>query len=397
MSPTEKIFMEFWHWVGGDGASGKAAYTWIRGCYDADGRYYHDWTHVEEMVQRLYAHFSESGTLVGNPSKAWGVIYAAFMHDIYTPGAPGDVHTSSMIATSVLTGAISRLDLQFLLFAGEAVLATRDHKSDDPYIQRLVDADLARFSVGNWRIWANLIGYEYEHVPPEQYNLGRRAVLERFAARTPFYYHSWDDLSDEVAYENIRQQIADTYPKEEDKVPTAFDELQELKAAYDAAVKDKGQEVVDAIFKTAFDEIPEIQSIAWTQGTPSFNDGDPCVFSVHEPSIILDAAGARAFDVPEGDRADQQGGDEDDYGNQIPAGGYSFDGYGLYDSYHWGGEHPNRVKVWTNDRHRALSELHDRLSASMQTAEDVLESVFDGNARVTVTRDGYDVDEYYDY
>lgn len=30
-----------------------------------------------------------------------------------------------------------------------------------------------------------------------------------------------------------------------------------------------------------FDKFPEVQSFSWKQGAPSWNDGDPCYFSVH--------------------------------------------------------------------------------------------------------------------
>ena len=44
-------------------------------------------------------------------------------------------------------------------------------------------------------------------------------------------------------------------------------------------LKDKMKDV----FKSFFDSYPEVKTIHWTQYAPYFNDGDECVFSVHEP------------------------------------------------------------------------------------------------------------------
>lgn len=35
-------------------------------------------------------------------------------------------------------------------------------------------------------------------------------------------------------------------------------------------------------------EAPEISAVSWVQSTPSFNDGEPCYFSIHEPDFYLD-------------------------------------------------------------------------------------------------------------
>lgn len=51
-------------------------------------------------------------------------------------------------------------------------------------------------------------------------------------------------------------------------------ELEELQKQ----LKEKSEAVLMDVFKEAFKDIPELKTIAWTQYTPSFNDGDPCYF-----------------------------------------------------------------------------------------------------------------------
>lgn len=43
------------------------------------------------------------------------------------------------------------------------------------------------------------------------------------------------------------------------------------------------REQIKGVFTAFFDAHPEVKTIHWTQYAPYFNDGDECVFSVHEP------------------------------------------------------------------------------------------------------------------
>lgn len=62
----------------------------------------------------------------------------------------------------------------------------------------------------------------------------------------------------------------------------------------------EGRPAVFQILKPLF-EYPGVESIYWTQYTPYFNDGDPCVFHVHfEPYINYDTE-------EDGDPEDQEG------------------------------------------------------------------------------------------
>ena len=54
-----------------------------------------------------------------------------------------------------------------------------------------------------------------------------------------------------------------------------------------AEFSDKAQEAMRTAFKDFFDVNPNIEMIAWTQYTPFFNDGDPCVFRVRDMYFSL--------------------------------------------------------------------------------------------------------------
>lgn len=57
-----------------------------------------------------------------------------------------------------------------------------------------------------------------------------------------------------------------------------LDELKKAKAEYDAVMKKKGEKVVRASIKEFFTIHPEVKALRWTQYTPYFNDGEPCIF-----------------------------------------------------------------------------------------------------------------------
>lgn len=45
----------------------------------------------------------------------------------------------------------------------------------------------------------------------------------------------------------------------------------------------EGKSMLQDLFLDVFTQNPELEAIQWTQYTPSFNDGDPCVFRVGDP------------------------------------------------------------------------------------------------------------------
>lgn len=57
-----------------------------------------------------------------------------------------------------------------------------------------------------------------------------------------------------------------------------FESVKELSKQYREMLGSITKEDVHGLFKEAFEKHPELRVITWNQYTPSFNDGDPCVF-----------------------------------------------------------------------------------------------------------------------
>jgi hypothetical protein len=126
---------------------------------------------------------------------------------------------------------------------------------------------------------------------------------------------------------------------------------------------------------------PYIAKLGWTQYTPYFNDGDPCVFSVGEPWF-------RTVDDDE---------DEDDYSLAIGYSGHPTLGKRDYE---WDNarDFDNRRKVFKpyEGTHRESFDACLALSEAIESGafDDVLLEAFGDHCQVTVTADGITVDEY---
>jgi hypothetical protein len=85
-----------------------------------------------------------------------------------------------------------------------------------------------------------------------------------------------------------------------------FQELAKAREEYQAKIGAAGESAVQEAAQTVFEAHPEIQRIQWTQYTPYFNDGEPCVFNVHDVEFY--GAGETSKLVDE---------DDDNYGDEI--------------------------------------------------------------------------------
>lgn len=57
------------------------------------------------------------------------------------------------------------------------------------------------------------------------------------------------------------------------------------KQEMNAELKKMGQSMFKPFFTGLFEEFPGIHAVRWVQYTTHFNDGDACVFGVHDPYV----------------------------------------------------------------------------------------------------------------
>src|SRR5262245_41017142 len=127
--------------------------------------------------------------------------------------------------------------------------------------------------------------------------------------------------------------------------------LNALKAKMEEMKKEMaqaGKEALAVEFKRLFEEWPEAQAIRWTQYTPYFNDGEPCVFSVNDAYV-------------------KTGSEDGDYED------------GFVDEYHF-------YDYKTKEKSHGYEHIH-AINGALRACEGVLQSLFGDHCRVTVWRD----------
>ena len=150
-----------------------------------------------------------------------------------------------------------------------------------------------------------------------------------------------------------------------DKLLTDYEEMMKK-------VQESMKESMKDIFKTFFDTHPDVKTVHWTQYAPYFNDGDECVFSVHEPYFT--ATHPSELDVRE-----HAWGEEDE---------------GIIEKRIWDAE--SRRRIPNPDVSPQLITDMQTMSRIIQSDvnEGVMRAMFGDHVWVKAHRDGFDVDDY---
>jgi len=149
-----------------------------------------------------------------------------------------------------------------------------------------------------------------------------------------------------------------------DKVLTDYEEMmKEVQKTLRAKMKD--------VFKSFFDSYPEVKTIHWTQYAPYFNDGDECVFGVHEPCFT------RTEHTELEDREHAWGEGDD----------------GIIETRVW--DEVSRRYVAADIDPNLIRDM-DTFTGILQSGvnEAVMQAMFGNHVWVKAHRDGFEVDDY---
>ena len=138
-------------------------------------------------------------------------------------------------------------------------------------------------------------------------------------------------------------------------------------------------EELEPLIRAVLDD-PTMKAFGWRQYTPYFNDGEPCVFSVHQPWFLTDAD-------PDPDDV------EDNYQYELSSWSDGHPSLGQVKT-QWSGTEVVSADYTGPDRAR-----YDRVKALSDAIEggefeDVLLEAFGDHAEVRVTAAGITVDTY---
>lgn len=137
---------------------------------------------------------------------------------------------------------------------------------------------------------------------------------------------------------------------------------------FQAEFQAKAQEKIKEIFTAFWEKNPAIKAVIWTQYAPYFNDGDPCVFSVHDP-YFTNAEGKDLEDVSRW-------------------GEYEGEKEGIWSEYHFGGMYGADAPEGVDEQ--STKELSNFLCSSVLAA--AMEATFGSDSSVIATRAGFDIE-----
>lgn len=172
--------------------------------YGADGRFYHNLTHIHHAV-------SIATQLQSVTTDFTAVQLAVWFHDVvYNPRQSDNEAQSAAYAQQLLRPL--GVPEQILITASDLILATKSHEptTDDPNTLVMLDADLAILGAppAQYDAYARAIRQEYSFVPDEAYRAGRAAILQRFLARSPFFFTGWmQERFDMAVTQNLTREL----------------------------------------------------------------------------------------------------------------------------------------------------------------------------------------------
>lgn len=129
---------------------------------------------------------------------------------------------------------------------------------------------------------------------------------------------------------------------------------------------EKSKNAMRTAFNEFFDANPDIDKITWTQYTPYFNDGDPCVFGVQEMYFTLDKD---EVDINELDYQDEE--------------------YRCYSDFFWddNGKRFDPVAEYRAEFKKFTQQIG-------KLPDEIFLNTFGDHVRVIASRSGFDVQEY---
>lgn len=159
--------------------TGTVDFFWaeIHKAYTAEGRYYHNLTHVEHLLRELSA--------VKPEIEHWDeILFAAYYHDIVYSVSDHDNEEQSAVIAKQRLGVFYYTE-EGLRRCSEFILATKGHShSVDSDTNFFTDADLSVLGAAEvvYDEYARNVRKEYSIYPDLIYKPGRRKVLQHFLA-----------------------------------------------------------------------------------------------------------------------------------------------------------------------------------------------------------------------
>lgn len=163
-------------------------------------------------------------------------------------------------------------------------------------------------------------------------------------------------------------------------------------------IQEKGASALKELFSEFFKAHPEARSIVWTQYTPYFNDGEPCVFGVGDLELRVDDSTAVAPDAYAAYKA--EGHDHDDTDDNGCYGSFADALQNMRNDEHnreavKRGWNKNTLRDLTPQEEQLLSDFHEiQVAFGKRVVGDIVEIAFGDHVRVAARADGFETYAY---
>lgn len=173
-----------------------------------------------------------------------------------------------------------------------------------------------------------------------------------------------------------------------------FDDLSTFTKSYEEAKNRLAEETKNVMLPTIrrfLNEVPEFNAVTWTQYTPYFNDGDTCRFSVNEPKFLTG-----------NDEADDDVYEGSFFSNLQPS---EYELKEVANNGEYAEVYKRALAKWNliveqygQERLDTILDLELQFSKWFNQLDyDAMLSAFGDHVRVTVTKNGINIDEYDHY
>ena len=188
-----------------DETTAVALYADVVGHYEADGRYYHNLSHIQNMLQ----------TIRSMPAEDYdetAVLLAVWFHDvIYDPRASDNEVQSAAYARQVLAPLLAA---ELVAEVERLILLTITHNTavSDANGRVLLDADLATLGSDPaiYDRYGAAIRREYAYVSDDVYRQERAKLLTRFLQKDRlFICDTLREQLEERARQNLQRELAE--------------------------------------------------------------------------------------------------------------------------------------------------------------------------------------------
>ncbi|HVD99761.1 MAG TPA: hypothetical protein VNB90_16245 [Cytophagaceae bacterium] len=181
----------------------EAMWAEIELSYSHPGRYYHTLAHLGDLLYRLRE--------IKGMIQEWDVIlFSIYYHDVVYNILKNDNEEKSAQLANTRLNAIG-VPGNLVQLCLQQILATKNHSPEtDPDTNHFTDADLSILGQDwpRYSAYAANVRKEYAYYPDEQYNPGRKKVLEHFLQmkniyKTDFFFQKFENN----ARKNLQREL----------------------------------------------------------------------------------------------------------------------------------------------------------------------------------------------